>query len=86
MERELLTVTPLNSTAGRTHVHVSSSSDSAIIHDVLASEEGDQSWFWTAEWQSRHREALRDLEEGRYEDHTSMDGFIASLRARAGDG
>ena len=47
-------------------------------------EEMDQSWFWTAEWQTRYREAKADLAEGRYRDFDDVEDLLAELKIQPG--
>jgi AbrB family looped-hinge helix DNA binding protein len=43
----------------------------------------DQKWFWLEGWQKRHREAERDIKEGRtYGPFATVEEFIADLRKR----
>lgn len=47
------------------------------LYDIAVRE--DTSWFWTDEWQQRHRRALQALEAGRVEEFQSMEDFLESL-------
>ena len=43
---------------------------------------GDQSWFWTDEWQQRYREAKEDLAQGRYEEFEDVEDLIRDLKGQ----
>ncbi len=44
-------------------------------------EETDQSWFWTDEWQKRHREAKNDLAAGRFREFDDVEDLLAELNS-----
>ena len=52
--------------------NISSTSDLVEIDE-------SQAWFWTEEWQARHRLAISELDSGNYLEFESGDDFIASL-------
>lgn len=39
----------------------------------------DQLWFWSDEWQTRHEEAIADLNEGRYTVYETGSDFLAAM-------
>jgi len=47
--------------------------------------EGDQSWFWTDEWQQRIAEAMNDLKEGRFKEYDYVEELIADLNSEPRD-
>ncbi|MDO8663478.1 MAG: AbrB/MazE/SpoVT family DNA-binding domain-containing protein [Candidatus Wildermuthbacteria bacterium] len=43
----------------------------------------NQEWFWTEEWQSKEKEADKDIRKGRlYGPFTNAKGLIRSLRSK----
>jgi len=44
-------------------------------------EETDQSWYWTDEWQERHREAQNDLVAGRFREFDDVEDLLAELKS-----
>ena len=39
-----------------------------------------QAWFWTDEWQSRHKLAISELENGDYEEFKTGNDFLNSIK------
>lgn len=39
----------------------------------------DQLWFWSDEWQTRHEEAIADLNEGRCTTYETGSDFLAAM-------
>lgn len=39
----------------------------------------EDAWFYSAEWQERHREAIAEVERGEGELHESTEDFLAAL-------
>ncbi len=45
----------------------------------------DQLWFWSSEWQARHKDAIADLEEGRYAIYETGEDFLAAMKKAMAD-
>lgn len=86
----LNTLSPIRVTYGRYEMRASdylSSTDVVKgVDPANISSAGDlveiaesQAWFWTEEWQARHRLAISELDSGNYLEFESGDDFIASL-------
>ncbi len=56
--------------------------DQTLIPDQTVEEDttDDQSWFWTEEWQQGYREALDDLEQGRYKEFDNVEDLIREIK------
>jgi hypothetical protein len=52
--------------------------DVSSTGDIVEIDES-QAWFWTEEWQARHRLAISELSSGNYVEFDNGDDFIASL-------
>ena len=59
-------------------IYVDIGSDEYIV-EMNSALRPDQSWFWTAEWQTMEQEVDQDLATGRYEDFDTIDDFISDL-------
>ena len=75
-------------------VSLNSTSASSLSHEVHPDEHNshwleyisieestDQSWYWTAAWQTMEREAEEDLRVGRYREFDDVEEFIRFLRS-----
>jgi hypothetical protein len=51
----------------------------AKIYETGTSQDPEQAWFWTAEWQAGEREASEDIAAGRVEGFDSAEDFFASF-------
>lgn len=52
----------------------------AVLNFISALQnKGDQSWYWSTEWQAMEQEADRNRAEGDYEEFDTIDDFVASL-------
>ena len=40
----------------------------------------NQKWFWSGEWQKRHKKAIHELESGEYEEFRNGEDFLNSLK------
>jgi hypothetical protein len=48
-------------------------------------DDGDQSWYWTPEWQKAEKEADEDIAAGRVHTFDNIDDAISFLHREAGD-
>lgn len=39
----------------------------------------EQTWFWSADWQTRHREAMDDVSAGRVKTYDTIEAMLADL-------
>ena len=45
----------------------------------LDTEENNQDWFWSEEWQFAERQVDEDLAAGRFKNHDTMEEFLTGL-------
>ncbi len=41
--------------------------------------DASQAWFWTEEWQARHKTAISELDSGDYHEFDNGNDFVSSL-------
>jgi AbrB family looped-hinge helix DNA binding protein len=56
--------------------------DGSVIVTPKALIDKNQAWFWTPEWQSKEREAEKDLQAGRFRRFKNLNDLLKDLRSR----
>ncbi|MGQ9497488.1 MAG: AbrB/MazE/SpoVT family DNA-binding domain-containing protein [Desulfotomaculales bacterium] len=66
------------------YVRVEIGDDGASLRIVpIAWHPKEQEYFWSEEWQGRVHRGLKDLEEGRFKTHETVEGLIEELENAA---